>query len=203
MLIREVQAAYSDRARRAPQILVVTSSKRDRRFTCCRQECCSDPPIALPADNPTPAPVRRGRGAEHTQSGLRDRFVEHRKRPLVEHLADWRAALAAKGNTGKRADLMRQRVQRLFDDCRFEHWPDLSASRVAERLAELRQPTDKRAGLSIQSTNYYLQAAKQFCRWMVLDLRAPESPLAHLQRGNAGTDRPRSRKTRPGTRISA
>jgi len=33
------------------------------------------------------------RSAAREQSGLLDRFAVHRKRPLTEHLSDWRAAL--------------------------------------------------------------------------------------------------------------
>ena len=32
----------------------------------------------------------------------------------------------------------------------------------------------------MQTANFYLQAAKQFCKWMVRERRASESPLAHL-----------------------
>ena len=37
--------------------------------------------------------------AELGKAGLGDPCAEHRKRPLAEHLADFRTALAAKGNT--------------------------------------------------------------------------------------------------------
>ena len=35
--------------------------------------------------------------------------------------------------------------------------------------------------LSVQTQNYYLQALKQFCKWMVQDGRASEAPLEHLK----------------------
>lgn len=37
---------------------------------------------------------------ELARAGVVDRFKEHRKRPLVEHLVDFKQSLLAKGNTG-------------------------------------------------------------------------------------------------------
>ncbi|MCH7630549.1 MAG: ComEC/Rec2 family competence protein, partial [Proteobacteria bacterium] len=62
-----------------------------------------------------------------------------------------------------------------LSDCRFIFVPDLSASRVQTCLADYRSE-----GLSITSSNHHLQAIKAFCRWMVLDGRAAESPLRQL-----------------------
>ncbi len=123
------------------------------------------------------------------QSGLIDRFAEHRKRALGEHVDDWQKALLAKGNTTKHADLLKGRVSRLLDACGFRRWSDISASRVQAYLAEQRGN-----GLSAQTSNFYLQAVKQFCRWMVRDGRAPDSALAHLQGVNVKTDRRHDRR---------
>ncbi len=129
------------------------------------------------------------RQAAREQSGLVDRFTEHRKRPLPEHLVDWRLGLLAKGTTEKHANLVSRRVGRVLSDCRFIYWPDLSASKVQAYLAELRD-----GDASIQTSNFYLQAAKQFCRWMVRDGRASDNPLQHLQGGNVRTDRRHDRR---------
>ncbi len=48
--------------------------------------------------------------AARDASGLIDRFHEHRKRPLSEHVKDWRTALLAKGGTETHADLVTGRV---------------------------------------------------------------------------------------------
>ena len=42
--------------------------------------------------------------------------------------------------------------------------------------------------MSIRSSNFYLQATKQFCRWLVADNRTDENPLAYLQGQNPKTD---------------
>jgi site-specific recombinase XerD len=40
----------------------------------------------------------------------------------------------------------------------------------------------------VRSSNFYLQAVKQFCRWLVADNRTAENPLAYLSGQNPKTD---------------
>jgi integrase len=185
--------------------------------------------------------------------GISDSYEAHRKRPLLEHLADFEGGLLAKGGTAKQAGQVTSRVRRVLAGCGFVFMGDLSGSRVMEYLATLREsgralpPLDpgkksftkaeladalgirpaavrglvRRHGLaaagngkarkfpretaealrdrlsrgaSVQTANFYLQAVKQFCRWMVRDRRMGESPLAHLQGGNVKTDRRHDRR---------
>ena len=97
-------------------------------------------------------------------SGLTDRFAGHRKRPLAEHLADWRTALLAKGNTEAYVGLSVSRVRRVLSDCRFTFVSDLSVSRVLTCLADCRSN-----GLSVVSSSNHLQAVKAFAGWLVRD----------------------------------
>lgn len=127
--------------------------------------------------------------AARQQSGLIDRFVEHRKRPLSEHLDDWQAALLAKGNTEKHIKLVAKRARTVVDVCKFRFWSEVSASGVEKFIAE---QADRR--VSVQTANFYLQAIKQFCRWMVRDGRAPHTPIAHLSGKNVRTDRRHDRR---------
>ncbi|HKI33592.1 MAG TPA: tyrosine-type recombinase/integrase [Gemmataceae bacterium] len=185
--------------------------------------------------------------------GISDPYEEHRKRPLLEHLADFESALLAQGVTAKQAGQVTTRVRRVLAGCGFVFMADLSASRAMEYLATLRDggrilpPLEsgkgeftlgelaaalgvrphavrglvRRQGLagcghgqgrrfpretaealrdrlsrgaSVQTVNFYLQAVKQFCRWLVKDRRMGESPLAHLQGGNVQTDRRHDRR---------
>jgi len=57
------------------------------------------------------------------------------------------------------------------------------ASRVQRYLAER-----GKGGLSIRSSNFYLQAIEQFLNWMVADGRTAENPLAYLRSQNPNTD---------------
>ena len=129
------------------------------------------------------------RQAAREASGLVDRFAEHRKRPLSEHVEDWHAALLAKGNTKKHADMSVSRLRRVFRSCRFAFLSDLSASQVQVCLADYRSRE-----LSVASSNHLLGSTKAFTRWMVCDGRLPESPLAHLTKLNERTDRRHDRR---------
>jgi len=113
-----------------------------------------------------------------------------RKR-LTEHLDDYKLCLQAKGDTLEYVATTAQRINQIFTGCKFTTWSDISASRVQRYIAGLREGEN---GISIQSHNYYLQAVKGFCRWMVQDRRASESPLTHLKGLNVRTDRRHDRR---------
>jgi integrase len=71
------------------------------------------------------------------------------------------------------------RAGRIIERCKFKVWSDISASRVEWCLMDMRDGVEN---ISIQTFNFYLQAMKQFCRWMVQNRRANQSPLKHLQK---------------------
>jgi len=83
------------------------------------------------------------------------------------------------------------RLRRITDGCKFKNWSDISASRVQQYLAEQRSGDE---GISAQTFNFYLQAIKQFAKWMVSDRRATESPVGHLRGLNVRTDRRHDRR---------
>ena len=118
------------------------------------------------------------REAELGREGVVDRYKEHRKRPLAEHLEDFHQALLAKGDTVKQAKQVTSRIRRVFNGCQFKFWADIQPSRIQQYLVSLRNKGER---ISKRTFNFYLQAVKQFCRWMVQDRRADESPLEHLQ----------------------
>jgi integrase len=120
---------------------------------------------------------------ELARAGVVDRYKEHRKTSLIEHLKQYKASLLNKGTTDKQACLVYNRASAVIQGCGFVYFSDISASKVQAYLAERR-----RDGLGIRSSNYYLQAMKQFCRWLMADNRAAENPLAYLKGQNANTD---------------
>jgi site-specific recombinase XerC len=61
---------------------------------------------------------------------------------------------------------------------------------------------DNGNGISAQTSNFYLQAVKQFARWMVRDGRASESPLDHLTGVNAKLDRRHDRRNLTASELS-
>jgi hypothetical protein len=115
-------------------------------------------------------------------------------KPLREHLDDFGKALEAKGNTPFHVEVITKRARRIIEGCGFRFYSDLSASKVLEYLHGLRQDTEDERGISAQTFNFYLQAVKQFCRWMVKDRRASELPLSHLEPLNVQTDRRHDRR---------
>jgi integrase len=191
--------------------------------------------------------------AERGQANLIDPFEAHRKRPLAEHLDDWKAALLADGAGAKHVTSVVGCVRCVLNGCEFAIIADLSASSVQTFLADLRERPEAKPildaskesftkkelaellgvtkaavqarvsryrleatgngkkrrfprataiallsasgkGISIKTSNGYLAAIKQFCRWMVQDRRMPDNPLAHLEGGNVKLDRRHDRR---------
>jgi integrase len=128
-------------------------------------------------------------GAEREEEGLTDPYQAHRRRPLAEHLDDFKKDLAAKGCDEYHVQVTHARAKAIVEACKFTRWADIAPTAVVQYLAERRQQ-----GLSIQTSNHYLTAIKQFARWMVRERRAPESPLVHLSRQNAKLDVRRKRR---------
>lgn len=129
------------------------------------------------------------RKAERRAAGVTDRFDEHRKRPVEEHLNDFEKHLRAKGVSDEQVKLVGYRARRIFENCKAALIGDLSASRVQTYLADLR--TD---GASMQTSNHYLRAVKQFTRWLVRDRRAGDDPLAFIAMLNVAIDRRHDRR---------
>ena len=71
--------------------------------------------------------------------GLRNPCAPHVKRPLAEHLDDYRRELAARNNAPRYVALVASRLASLFAGCGFVFPPDLSANRAMDWLADLRR----------------------------------------------------------------
>ncbi len=115
-------------------------------------------------------------------------------KPLPAHITDWGAALRDKGTSDAQADLVTTRVTRIFTLCGFVTWQDISASRLQACIGDLHKDTADKRGISIQTANFYLNACKQFGRWMVKDRRAHESAIGHLDGQNVKLDRRHDRR---------
>ncbi len=114
--------------------------------------------------------------------GLLERERAGAAKSLVEHLEDFHAMLLAKGVTAKQARLVKTRVEALVNWCKFRRICDITAGRVTAALAELRTGTDDRAPISQRTSNFYLGAMNQFCRWLLKDRRASENPLVGTEK---------------------
>ena len=112
---------------------------------------------------------------------------------LSAHIADWKAALAARGNTKQHAELSAHRVESVAEACGFKFYSDISATKVQQELANRRTDTvDAKGktvrGMGIKTTNYYLRDLKSFCRWMLHERRATSSAVEYLDAMNARAD---------------
>ena len=72
--------------------------------------------------------------------------------------------------------------------------PAFTSKQASEAFSYINGLRQAKNGISAQTFNFYLQAIKQFCRWMVKDRRATENPLLHLQGLNVHTDRRHDRR---------
>lgn len=112
-------------------------------------------------------------------------------KPLAVHLENWEQSLLAKGSTAEYVGMLVSRVTSIVEGCDFRSFSDIAADKVETFLKGLRGEPKK---LSAQTSNFYLQGIKQFCKWMVENLRASESPLRHLKGLNVRTDRRHDRR---------
>ena len=127
--------------------------------------------------------------AEREAAGLLDPFEKHTKRPLVEHIKEFKQHLQDKGNDDRYVAEVATKVLKIVNGCRWTFIRDLSPSDVYRFLADLRSN-----GRSIGTSNHYLRAIKQFSRWLVRDRRNNDDPLVHLQEMNSKTDRRHDRR---------
>jgi integrase len=128
-----------------------------------------------------------------------DQCAKAEARPLVVknaegkviggHLADYHAALLAKGVTRDHANLVRTRANKVLRLAKAERISQLSPSAVQGAVAAIREE-----GLSLQTCNDTLRAIKQFSRWLWRDGRAREDVLVHLTGYNVALDRRHDRR---------
>lgn len=129
------------------------------------------------------------RRVERERAGLIDPTDEQRKRPLAQHLTEFKRYLQNKGVTAKQVYTATSQTQSIVDANKWKLVGDISASETLEFLGELR-----RSGKSAQTYNHYLKSIKQFTRWLVRDHWAPTDPLSHLSKLNVGDDRRHDRR---------
>jgi len=113
-----------------------------------------------------------------------ERYGKEARRPLAEHLADFRQYLQDKQNSAKHVDLICSRVAKLVDDCNAKDIGDLTDAAVTAAIGAM-----KARGAGLQTLTHYIRGIKQFSRWLKLQKRTPDDSLAALAGFNAETDR--------------
>ena len=79
------------------------------------------------------------RNASRSQAGMVDPFEKHHKRPLAEHIADFRQAMEADGCVLRYCRTTHTRLTWLAEGCGFRFITDVSASKAQAWLAQQRQ----------------------------------------------------------------
>jgi integrase len=111
--------------------------------------------------------------------------------PLKEHLLEWHKTLKASGITKKQADQLLSRVNRMFDECNFVLWPDISASKLTQCIDGVQKTVLTKEGIkelgpaSEHTKRHFVRACKQFCKWAVQDGRANTNPIEYISRSAA------------------
>jgi len=122
-------------------------------------------------------------------------ILEHQRvaagKALKEHVKDFERYLASKGNTKGHVRETVSRINRLIESCGFRFWSDIAPSKVQQRLADFRNGENS---ISIRTSNHHLRSFKHFCKWMVKERRASESPVDYLEKRNEKTESRRKRR---------
>ncbi len=111
---------------------------------------------------------------------------------ITVHLDDFKQSMIAREVTERQAKLVHGRALKVVEGCKFATWSDIKPAAVLDYLHQQRNL--KKKPISAQTSNFYLQAIKQFCRWMVKERRASESPMAHIQGLNVKAHPQRQRR---------
>lgn len=123
------------------------------------------------------------RKAERLAAGRGDPHEDHSRRPLADHIEDYRTELESKARSAKYVELTAQRLRDLTDACGFVWIRDIEPGKVLAQLADYR-----RAGMSARSSNHYLSKLKSFSAWLVRDRRAEKDAVRFLAGVNADKD---------------
>jgi len=96
------------------------------------------------------------------QFGLLETSRIAAQKPLSEHITAFEKSLLAKERTTEYVSETKTQLKRLFGDCGFKYWSDITANKVELCLKELRENTSVR-----QSSKSYTKLVSQFCNCLV------------------------------------
>ena len=128
--------------------------------------------------------------AELEKNGVISDIEKESKRDIEEHVDDFEKHQSAKENTGQYVFEIIRKVRVMVAHCRWRSVSQIRESDVEGFLLDLR----KRQGRSIQTSNNYLRAIKNFTRWLTRNKRLQANPLDDLSKLNTKTDRRHDRR---------
>jgi integrase len=130
------------------------------------------------------------RQVELGMAGLTEDAGVAKIRPLADHLAEYCAYLVALERTAGHVAKTGAQITAACAGCGFQAAAQIDSGAVLLYLAGRR-----REGMGVETSNHYLQAMRQFCRW--LRKRTGLDPLADVAALNADVDRRRVRRILP------
>ncbi len=151
---------------------------------------CQDKAEALRYANHLENQARKRRTGEIDVKA--ERYGKEARRPLLEHVADFKQYLADKGNTAQHVSQTTRQIQAIIDQTNAEHVADLDGATVMRAIGTLRERKDNPA--SLRTCNSYMRSVKTFTRWLRVEKRTAEDALAGLSQFNEATDRRHTRR---------
>lgn len=135
------------------------------------------------------------RDARMIADGLLDPAVLFTEVTLESHLTDFESHLVAKKVSDEQVQLVLTRCRTLLGKMGITKLNGITADGASLALSALRKGTKDEKGISVQTSNHYLRAIKQFSRWARLSKRGlSDDPLATLEMLNVETDRRHDRR---------
>lgn len=122
--------------------------------------------------------------SEEKRAGLADPFEPHARRPIADHVADFKTTLHAKGVADQHERDCVRYVELGIAATGARSIADLDGTKVSEWLTKERE-----RGLSARSINMRRGALRQFTRWLVRERRLAYDPLLSVGRLNQDADR--------------
>ena len=107
-------------------------------------------------------------------------------KPLLAHVGDFKSYLTSKGDTAVYCVRKATRILKVFKDCGFQYFHHIRSEAVQQCIADFRDHRGE--PLAPRTMNFYTQAVRQFCSWMVRKKRATESPVRDLEMRNFEVD---------------
>ncbi len=126
-----------------------------------------------------------------------ERLTIEGKRPIGEHLTDWRAFMASKGNAAKHVAQYARAATETLAAAKAGTLAAITPSGIIDAVAGLCG-----GKASNRTKNHSLGAVRAFCRWCVRERRLSLNPLAGVSEWNLATDRRRVRRALDGDELA-
>ena len=130
-------------------------------------------------------------------NATQERFAAEARRPLSEHVGEFKRFLTDKCNTAKHVRMTCQHIRWLLNASKAQAISDLTGPAVLRAVGDLRE-----SGKSLRTCNSYLTSIKAFSRWLWEHKRTPDDALCGLESSNADTDRRHVRRELTGDELA-